>query len=177
MRVVKRVIILCGIAAFVIVGGFFLDFVLIPVLSPYASARVPQSCIDRDRRAHPASPIVMASDATAKIVLTGDTLQLVRKSDGVAVRTLHFQNDIVAATLHDGVAYIFNDAIGYFLNESTGAPVDNFLETDNYRINEISKDATSVQTDVEISAIRPGRAPLSHLHLNFSTYAYGCRLH
>lgn len=173
----KRPIVVCCIVAILFAVGLFLDYVLVPVLSPYATAKVPQSCIDRDGSTHPVVPIIVASDARAKLLLIGDTLQLVRKSDNAVLRTLQFPDDVVAATFHDGVAYIFNDAIGYFIDESTGAPVDNLLETDNYRENSSTGGTMYVQTDVELSAIRPSRGLLSHLHLDFHTYAYGCRLH
>jgi hypothetical protein len=178
MRKWARTIVLVFGTGFVLVlAGLFASYVLIPVLSPFESAKIPQSCIDSQNRGDDASPIVLASDARAELVLIGRTLLAIRKSDKAVVRRIRLQNTIVAAALHDGTAYVFGDnAIGFFFNETTGAPIRNYIETDNYREPYQSNGATYVQTDFEMSAVQADWHVVSHLRLKFRTVAYGCTL-
>jgi hypothetical protein len=174
---VRTITLLFGIGLLLTFAGLFVSYVLIPVLSPFASARIPQWCIDTQNRRDAAAPIVLATDARAKLVLVGKTLLAIRKSDKVVVRRLQLQNTIVAAALHDGTAYVFgNNAIGFFFNETTGDPVRNLIETDNYREPYTSNGATYVQTDFEMSALQANWHVVSHLRLKFRTVVYGCHI-
>lgn len=172
----RKIVLSFAAAVIIVLAGLLTDYVALPLFATVASARIPQSCVDtRWRRAR--SPIVLADDGRAKLVLMGKTLLAIRKSDAAVIRTLNLDSTIVAATLHDGTAYVFgNAAIGFFFDETTGAPIRSLIETDNYREPWVSHGATYVQTDFEMSAIHPDWSIVSHLRLNFRTVAYGCIL-
>lgn len=52
--------------------------------------------------------------------------------DRRVVKTLTFPNDVVMATVDDGIAYIYNDKLGFFLDARTGELKPTFLTMDNY---------------------------------------------
>ncbi len=174
--------VMCAVAA-----ALFLWYVLLPVLSPYARARIPNRCLAGDPPPLPASlaytvpgvgkGVLIAHDARAAVIRIVDshhvTHAVLVTKDGRVVRELAFPTDVTGAAMYRGVAYIFNDAIGYFLQESTGRPVGFLVETDNYRLAYRSGPATYLQTDFVFSAI--GRSGIfSRVHLNLHSVAYGC---
>ncbi len=92
------------------------------------------------------------------------------------IQKLEFNNDVIGAAINDGILYLYNDKLLYMINATNGELVQNLFVIDNYRGFYTSNNIRYMQTDVELSAVKPNGSILSHLHLNFRTIAFGCLL-
>src|SRR5262245_57024242 len=134
--------------------------------------------------------ILVTSDGQTDVVaVIGDqppypsTVFLVNESDGRILRSLRFENDVIAATIDEGTLYLYNDKLGYFLDARTGEFEENFLLIDNYvGLSEsdrpiLSRASTGrwyMETTAVISAWRVDGTVRSRRHLAFNCIALGC---
>ncbi|HVU14216.1 MAG TPA: hypothetical protein VHD90_23215 [Phototrophicaceae bacterium] len=178
-------------------GALFLDFAILPVLAPFDSVEIPQSCIENAAQGKSSLPAdldyaipgdgtgtLLTSDANAAVVVKSDdsqpsfpsTVFLINRASEQIVGTWQFGNDAIAAALNDGELYLFQNNLGSFVDESSGAPVKYIVKADNYRQLYSSGDTQQMQTSIEISALHADGTITSHLRLQFRTMAYGCIL-
>jgi hypothetical protein len=185
----RRTAIISGAAVLVItIAILLLSYVILPLFS-YSSTPVPSSCATSNlpTNLNYAIPGVgngtlLTNDSQSAVVVMLDqnkptlnsTLLLVNKSDNQVITTMKFGNDILAATISNGVLYQFNNKLGYMINARNGEPVRNVIETDNYRGLYSSNGVTFIQTNVEFSALNVNGSVLSHVKLNFNSIVFGC---
>jgi hypothetical protein len=134
--------------------------------------------------------VLVASDGRTDVVaVSGDqppfptTVFLVDRNDGATLRTLRFENDVIAASIDDGTLVIYNDKLGHLLDARTGEAEKNFLLIDNYGgLSEsdrpvISRASTGhwyMETTAVLSAWRLDGRVWSRRHLTFDCVALGC---
>lgn len=186
-----------GVILIISFALLFLDYVLIPMLAPFDSIRIPDSCIQDATRLRSNLPAnldyvipgigtgtLLTSDANAAVVVKSDHSQpsfpstvflINRKSDQI-VGTWQFGSDGIAAALNGGELYLFYDNLGTFVDENNGAPVKYIVKADNYRQLYSAGDAQYMQISIEISALHADGTVTSHLRMHFRTIAYGCIL-
>ena len=140
-------------SSIVFISVFFLFFVMYVVLPQFARTNVqlPAFCNGFDGSFDPPSHltynlpevgtgVLLASDSESAVVVTIDssqppfpsTVYLVNKNDNRIIQGLKFNNDVVSATIEEGVLYIYNDKLGYLLDARTGEFEEDFLLIDNY---------------------------------------------
>jgi hypothetical protein len=169
---------------------FITSYAIIPIFS-YGSTPVPFSCTETASHL-PSSldyaiphigtgELLTSDDLSAVIVMTDygkspltSTVYLIRKSDNAILRTFTFGNDIVDAGITDGMLFLYNDKIGYFLDADTGEDTHFLFTIDNYRGLYTSGNARYIQTNLEISGIRPDGEVVSHLRTDMKSIAFGC---
>ncbi len=193
----RRLVVLIGVILLIGFALVFLDFAIVPVLAPFDSVRIPDSCIQDAAQLRSNLPAnldyaipgigtgtLLASDANAAVVVKSDHSQpsfpstvflINRKSDQI-VGTWQFGSDGIAAALNGGELYLFYDNLGTFVDENNGAPVKYIVKADNYRQLYSSGDAQYMQTSIEISALHADGTVTVHLRMQFRTMAYGCIL-
>ena len=170
-----------------------LSYVILPLFF-YDSVQIPASCIDNaSSGSHLPSylnymmpgigngTLITSDDNSAVVAMTDydhlpfkSTVYLINKSNNKIIRSLYFNNDIIAAVIDDGTLYIYNDKILYSIDTDTGEYVKNMFTIDNYRGIYKSGNNTYMQTTAEISALGTGGSVLSHRQLNLRCIAYGC---
>jgi hypothetical protein len=180
---------------------FFVTYAALPQFSR-VSVQLPESCNEFDGSLNPPPGLVYTlPDARAGIVLTenaesavvatidgneapfSSTVYLVRESDNQVLTSMHFDNDVITASIDKGTVYIFNDKLGYLMNERTGAFQENFLLIDNYGglsetdrpiISRASSGNWYLETTGVISSWNIDGTVKSRPHLTFSGIARGC---
>jgi hypothetical protein len=86
----------------------------------------------------PSILLAESGESVALATIDGDhspfasTFYLVRKSDKRVLRQMHFNDDVVIASIQAGTVYLYNDKLGYLLNERTGEFENTALLIDNY---------------------------------------------
>ena len=135
--------------------------------------------------------ILLASDAQSAVVVTIDssqppfpgTLYLINKGDDRIIQRLGFNNDVISATIQDGVLYIYNDKLGYLLDARTGEFEEDFLLIDNYGglsesdrpiISRASDGHWYLETTAVISSWKIDGTVRSRPYLTFNGIALGC---
>ena len=136
---------------FGIVGMFFIfAYVVLPQFAR-RNVQLPEFCDSWDGRFIPPAQlaytlpgagtgVLLASDAESALMVMIDPSQppfpssvyLINKRDNKMIRGMGFNNDVVSATIQDGVLYIYNDKLGYLLDARTGELEEDFLLIDNY---------------------------------------------
>ncbi len=171
------------VAVFLLVVGFAL-------LSPYSSARVPESCTgagtrlpaDRSARVPGAGTgTLLAQGGTASVVVvssatdpSGGTAYIIDRPGDRIVQRVHLAGHAVVAAVSDGLVFLFDDKIGYVFRASSGERVPRLIESDNYRGLYASGGAQYLQTDAEIAALGFDGHLFFHRTVDFAGIAYGC---
>ncbi len=182
---------------------FVLFAILYVVLPQFARTNVDLTAFadgPRGRLAPPADLTYVLSDGTRGILLTRDartdvvvvigdeppfasTLFVVDREGGRSVRSLHFPNDVIAATIDEGMVVVYNDKLGYLLNAVTGDFEEHFLLIDNYGglsesdrpfISRASTGRWYVETTAVLSSWRVDGEVRSRRNLTFNCIALGC---
>lgn len=139
-----------GIVFVLAASAFFLVYLILPQLAR-TTVQLPPSCDgfhgDFSPPAHltyalpgVGNGIVLASDDRTAVVAVVEyqrapspsTVFLVNRGDNTILRRMGFANDVVIATIDQGVVYLYNDKLGYVINAYTGESEENFLLIDNY---------------------------------------------
>jgi hypothetical protein len=135
--------------------------------------------------------ILLASDAQTAVVVVMDyqhppypsTVLLVDRSDNQVRQKMHFGDNLVIATIDEGVLYLYNDKLGYVLDAHTGAFEENFLLIDNYGgltqsdrpfLSRASDGHLYMETTAVISSWRVDGTVLPHRYLTFNALAFNC---
>ena len=135
--------------------------------------------------------ILLASDSQSAVVVMIDSgqppfpsiLYLVHKSDNRIIQRMGFNNDVVSATIVDGILYIYNDKLGYVLDARTGELEPDFLLIDNYGglsesdrpiISRASSGHWYLETTAIISSWNIDGTVRSRPRLTFNGIARGC---
>lgn len=135
--------------------------------------------------------ILVTSDAqTAVVAMIDDTgppspttVFLIDKSDGNILRSLRFNDDIIAATIDENSLYIYNDKILYHMNAHTGEFAKTIFSMDNYGglsgtnnpiISQAASDHWYMETTAVISVWNADGTVRSRRHLTFNCIALGC---
>jgi hypothetical protein len=185
----RRTFIVSGAAVLVIaIIVLPTSYVILPLFS-YDSTQVPSSCATANlpinlNYAVPGvgNGTLLTNDSQSAVVVMVDrnsptlnsTLLLLNRSNNQAIMTVRFSNDILAATISNGVLYLFNNKLGYMIDAHNGEPVENIIETDNYAGLYSLNGATFIQTNEEFSALNVNGSVLSHVKLNFNSIVFGC---
>src|SRR5262249_7098939 len=130
-----------GIAVFGLMCVLFMMMYLVLPLFARTSIELSAFCDGCDGRLDPPAHlkyslpggdtgILLAGDAQAAVVaMIGDagppypsTVFLLNKGDGRILSRLTFTNDVISATIDDGVLYVYNDKILYTIDARTGQP-------------------------------------------------------
>lgn len=166
------------------------------------SVRLPASCDDFDGSFNPparltytlpdtGTGILLDRDAGAAVVAMVDyehapypsTVLLVDTSDNTILRSMSFPNDIISASLDQGILYLFNDKLGYLIDARTGEFQQNFLIIDNYGglsqsdrpiISRASDGHWYFETTAVISNWSVNGTVRSRPHLTFNGIVRGC---
>jgi hypothetical protein len=149
----RRLAAILLVTASVFAMACFLFLVVYAALPQFAraSVRLPDSCDGFDGEFNPPSRlayalpevgtgILLASDERSAVVAVVDGARprfptavfLVHRGDRSILRSMRFGNDVVSATIDEGLAYLYNDKLGYLLDARTGEFLKNFLLIDNY---------------------------------------------
>lgn len=189
----------------VVFGITFALFVLTyAVLPQYArtSVQLPASCDGLDGSLDPPSDltyalpggdtgILIASDAETAVVALVDTQHppfpsaalIVDRKDNAVIQRMDFGNDVISASIADGIVYIYNDKLGYLLDARTGQSEETFLLMDNYGglsesdrpfISRASSGHWYMETTAVISSWHTDGTVRSRPHLTFNGIARGC---
>ena len=172
------------VALFAMYTGFLLT-------SPYDAKAIPATCTTAAAQ-FPASRtydlpglgtgVVVTGDSSTAVVLIGNYgsnpfaahVYVVDRATNSVIRSFEFSNDEVAASIQDGVVYLFNDAIGYFFEASTGAKVPSIVESDNYREVYASGGQRYLQTSFAYYSLGPGLTAVWNRQLTMGAVADGC---
>jgi hypothetical protein len=192
-------------ASAIVYGIVFLLFVIAYVVIPQfarTSVQLPEFCDGYDGSLNPPAQlaytlldagtgILLAGDAQSAVVVTIDssqppfpgTLYLINKSDDRIIQRLRFNNDVISATIADGVLYIYDDKLGYLLDARTGEFEEDFLIIDNYGglsesdrpiISRASDGHWYLETTAVVSSWKIDGTVRSRPHLTFNGIARGC---
>ena len=101
------------------------------------------------------------------------TVYLVNKSSNKVIRSLTFDNDIIAAAIDQGTLNLFNDKIGYYINTENGEFENTIVRLDNYRGLFSSSDHTYMQTTFETSVLNADGSVGSHRRMYMNCTASG----
>ena len=198
----RRVFFSSGGAVF---GIVFVLFVLMYVVSPQfarTSVQLPDFCDGFDGSFDPPPHltytlptgeigILITSDAEFAVVAQIDhehppfssTVFLVNKNENAIIQSMRFNNDVVSASIDDGIAYIYNDKLGYLLGANSGKFQENILIIDNYGgLSESDRPfflrpSTGhwyMETSAIISSWNVDGTVKSRPHLTFNGIALGC---
>jgi hypothetical protein len=135
--------------------------------------------------------ILITSDAESAVVAQVDyehppfpsAVFLVNKSDNKIIREMRFNNDVISATIDEGILYIYNDKLGYLIDARTGEFEETFLLIDNYGglsesdrpiISRASSGHWYMETTAVISSWNIDGTVRSRPHLTFKGIARGC---
>ncbi len=111
------------------------------------------------------------------------TTYLIRKSDNAILGQMHFNNDVVIASIDKETVYLYNDKLGYLIDERTGKFEENILLIDNYGwLTETDRPiighATSgnwyLETTAVVSSWSTNGLVKSRPHLKMNGIARGC---
>lgn len=111
------------------------------------------------------------------------TVLLVDTSDNTILQSMSFPNDIISATIDQGILYLFNDKLGYLINAHTGEFEENYLIIDNYGgLSETDRPILSrasdgywyFETTAVISSWNVDGTVKSRPHLTFNGIVRGC---
>lgn len=180
---------------------FFATYVVLPQFAR-TNVQLPQFCDGFDGSFNPPSRltytlpdagtgVLIASDSQSAVVVIIDssqppfpsTLYLVNQSDTKIIQTMRFGNDVVSATIDEGILYIYNDKLGYLLDAHTGEFEEDFLLIDNYGgLSETDRPILSrassghwyMETTAVISSWNVDGNVRSRPHLTFNGIALGC---
>lgn len=171
-----------------------LIYVVLPVFS-YESVQLPASRIDNapNSSSHMPSYLnysipgigtgrLITGDNNSAVVAMSDydhspfasTVYVVNKSNNKILRSMHFNNDIIAAAIDQGTLYLFNDKIGYLINAQNGEFRRVLVTFDNYRGLFTSNHSTYMQTTFEITVFNADGSVASHRRMYMNCTAYGC---
>ena len=195
---------------FITCGGLVFGITLLLFIVTYAvlpqfdrtSVQLPASCdgfdgvLDLPSELAYASPevkggILLAKSAESVLAVTIDgeqapfasTAHLIRKSDSAILRQMHFNNDVVIASIDKGTVYLYNDKLGYLIDERTGEFEDNILLIDNYGglsetdrpiIGRSSSGNWYLETTAVLSSWNTDGTVKSRPHLTMNGIARGC---
>jgi len=135
--------------------------------------------------------ILIASNTESAVVALVDyehppfpsTVFLVNDSDNEIIGSMRFNNDVISATIDEGIVYIYNDKLGYLIDARTGKSEESFLLIDNYGgLTETDKPIISrassghwyMETTAVISSWNIDGTVKSRPHLTFNGIARGC---
>ena len=135
--------------------------------------------------------ILLAESAESVVAVTIDgdrppfasTTYLIRKSDTAIYGRMHFNNDVVMASIDAGTMYIYNDKLGYLIDDRTGKFEENILLIDNYGglsetdrpiISRASSGNWYVETTAVVSSWNIDGTVKSRPHLKMNGIARGC---
>jgi hypothetical protein len=170
------------------------SYVVLPLFS-YYSAQVPASFIDHAHNFSSHMPsylnysipgvgtgTLITGDNNSAVVVMSDydhlpyasTVYLINKSSNKVIRSLNFNNDIIAAAIDQGTLNIFNDKIGYYINTENGEFVKTIVRLDNYRGLFTSDNNTYMQTTFETSVLNADGSVGSHRRMYMNCTAFGC---
>ena len=129
---------------------FIITYAVLPQFER-ANVQLPASCdgfggvLDLPSRLKYSLPngkggVLLAESAQSVLAATIDgdrspfasTAYLIHKSDNAILRQMHFNNDVVIASINTGTVYLYNDKLGYLIDERTGHFEDSILLIDNY---------------------------------------------
>ncbi len=133
----------------VIFGMVLMLFIMTYVVQPQferTSVQLPASCDGFNTSFNPPAQlaytlpnvgtgVLITSDSQSAVVAMIDynhppfasTVFLVNKADNKIIQTMKFNNDVISATIEDGILYIYNDKLGELIDAHTGEPEKNFL--------------------------------------------------
>ncbi len=181
---ILMILIILSILAYVILPLFF-----------YESVQLPASCINDEQNSGSHMPAclnysipgigtgkLITGDNNSAVVVMSDydhlpyasTVYLIDKSSNKVIRSLSFNNDIIAAAIDQGTLNIFNDKIGYYINTENGEFVKTIVRLDNYRGLFMSNNNTYMQTTFETSVLNADRSVGSHRQMYMNCTAFGC---
>lgn len=180
---------------------FAFTYVVLPQFAR-TNVQLPASCDGFDGSLNPpahlayavpdaGTGILITSDAQSAVVAVIDdnhppfpsTVYLLNKSEDKIIQRLRFNNDIISATIEDGVLYIYNDKIGYLLDAHTGEFEEDFLLMDNYGgltqtdrpfLSRASDGHWYMETTAVISSWKIDGTVRSRPNLTFNGIALGC---
>jgi hypothetical protein len=188
-------LLISGFAIFVILLILsILSYLVFPLFS-YESVQLPASCINNASSSSSHMPYslnysipgvgigkLLTSDNNSAVVVMSDydhlpypsTVYLINRSGNKVLRSLNFDNDIIAAAIDQGTLNLFNDKIGYYINTENGEFVNTIVRLDNYRGLFASDDHTYVQTTFETSVLNADGSVGSHRRMYMNCTAFGC---
>jgi hypothetical protein len=180
---------------------FIMTYAVLPQFDR-ASVQLPASCDGLDGAPDPPSQLAYtlpdgkggillaeSPESVIAVTLDGDrppfasTAYLIRKSDNAILVGMHFNNDVVMASIDTGTVYIFNDKLGYLIDEHTGDSEENILLIDNYGglsesdrpiISRASSGNWFMETTAMISSWNIDGTVKSRPHLKMNGIARGC---
>jgi hypothetical protein len=171
-----------------------LSYLIFPLFS-YESVQLPASCINTASssslhiHSYPnysiqgiGTGILITGDNNSAVIVVSDydhlpyasTVYVINKSSNKVIRSLNFDNDIVAAAIDQGTLNLFNDKIGYYINTENGEFVDTMIRLDNYRGLFSSNGHMYMQTTFETSVLNADGSVGSHRRMYMNCTAYGC---
>lgn len=171
-----------------------LSYVVLPVFF-YESMQIPASYVDNASEPGKHVPAylnysipgigtgrLITGDNNSAVVVMSDydhlpyasTVYLIDKSSNKVLRSLNFNNDIIAAAIDQGTLNLFNDKIGYYINTENGEFVKTIVRLDNYRGLFTSNNNTYMQTTFETSVLNADGSVGSHRRMYMNCTAYGC---
>lgn len=135
--------------------------------------------------------VLLAESPEAVLVATIDgdrspfasTAYLIRKSDNAILNRMHFDNDVVMASIDAGTVYLYNDKLGYFIDDHTGQFQESILTIDNYGgLSETDRPVVShassgnwyFETTAVVSSWITDGTVKSRPHLTMNGIARGC---
>ncbi len=186
----------------IILALFVIMYAVLPQYSR-TSIELPESCIGFDGSFNPPAGlaytlpdaragILLTEDAESAVVATIDgsqppfssTLYLIHKRDHAILRSVHFNSDVVTASIYAGTVYVYNDKLGYLIDQRTGKFEENILLMDNYGglsdtdrpffITNTPSGRWYLETKAVISSWNTDGTVKSRPNLTFSGIARGC---
>jgi hypothetical protein len=133
--------------------------------------------------------LVESAESVVAVTIDGDrpplasTTYLIRKSDNAIYGRMHFNNDVIMASIDAGTMYIYNDKLGYLIDERTGKFEENILLIDNYGglsetdrpiISRASSGNWYVEATAVVSSWNTDGTVKSRPHLTMNGIARGC---
>jgi hypothetical protein len=191
-------------SAAAVFGFAFVGFAIVYIVLPQfgrESVQLPAICNGFDGKLDSSANIsklpngapglLLASDSQTDVVVTVDstarpaksTMFVVDKTNGRILRRMKYPNDVVSASLADGVVYVYNDKLGYLINARTGAFENSVLLIDNYGglsesdrpfISRASTGRWFMETSAVISSWNADGTVRSRPYLVFNGIARGC---
>ncbi len=170
-----------------------LSYLVFPLFS-YESVQLPASCSNNSSSSSSHMPSslnysipgagigkLLTSDNNSDVVVISDydhlpypsTVYLVNKSSNKVIRSLNFDNDIIAAAIDQGTLNLFNDKIGYYINTENGEFVNTIVRLDNYRGLFASDNNTYMQTTFETSVLNADGSVDFHRQMYMNCTALG----
>jgi hypothetical protein len=186
-------------------GVAFVMFIVTYAVFPQSartSVQLPDSCNGFDGSFDPPSNLVytlpngdigilIISDQETAVVAQVDyehppypsTVFFIDKKENNILQSISFNNDVISATINNGVVYIFNDKLGSLFDARTGMWEETILIIDNYGglsesdrpfFSRASSGHWYMETTAIISSWHIDGTVLSRPHLTFNGIARGC---